>query len=124
VSTAPWKPARKVAFGVAVVVQLLVLYWPRAVSAGGAPGADKVVHLVVFAAVAWTGRAAGLPRITLLCALVAHALVSEVLQAALLPARSGDPLDVVFDAVGIAVGMLLRVSPGQNERRAPRQRIG
>lgn len=112
----------RLAFAAAVVVQLAVLYWPRPVSAGGLPGVDKIVHAAVFAAVAWTGRAAGLSRVVLAGGLVAHAVLSEALQAWLLTARSGDPLDVVADLVGTAMGMLLALPAGQNVRREPQQR--
>lgn len=35
-----------------------------------------------------------------------HALVVELVQHAAIPGRSGDPLDVLFDVVGIALGPL------------------
>jgi hypothetical protein len=121
VRTAVARGAWRGAFVVAVVVQLLVLYWPRAVGAGGVPGLDKVVHAAVFAAAAWTGRAAGVAGWPLAVALGAHAVVSEVLQAQVLPARTGDPVDVVADLAGIAVGMLLVAPAGQNGRRERRR---
>ncbi len=88
-------------------MQLSVLYAPT--GPGGDPPAyaDKVVHLVVFAAVAWTGRRAGIRSRPLLVALVAHAVVSELLQLTLLPGRSGDLLDVVADIVGAVVGLVV-----------------
>jgi VanZ family protein len=88
-------------------VQLFVLYAPA--GPGGDPPAyaDKVVHLAVFAAVAWTGRRAGIRSRPLLVALVAHAVVSELLQLTLLPGRSGDLLDVVADIVGAVVGLVV-----------------
>ncbi len=94
-------------FAGAVVVQLVVLYAPRAPSTDGLPGVDKLVHLAVFAAVAWTGRLAGVPRGRLAALLLAHAVVSELLQAAVLPHRSGDPLDAVADAAGVLLGLAL-----------------
>lgn len=95
----------RVLFTVAVVGHLVVLYWPRPVSAGGLPYLDKAVHLAVFAAVATTGlRARVLPALWLVGLLAVHAVVSEVLQASALPARSGDPWDVVADLAGVALG--------------------
>jgi len=97
----------RVLFAVAVVGQLVVLYWPRPVPAGGLPYLDKAVHLAVFAAVATTGlRSHVLPAPWLIGLLAVHAVASEVLQAGVLPARSGDPWDVVADLAGVAVGAL------------------
>ena len=100
--------ARWAAFGAALVVQLLVLYAPDPGTGGGAlPGLDKLVHVAVFAAAVWTGRAAGLPAVPLVAALAVHAGVSELVQGALLPGRDGDPLDVAADLVGVALGAVL-----------------
>lgn len=112
---------RRVALVVAVVVQLAVLYWPRTPDVGGVPGLDLVVHLLVFGAVASTGRRAGVPVVPLLLALVAHAVLSEVVQGYLLAERSGDRRDVVADVVGAAAGLLLGRRPPavpDRERRA------
>jgi VanZ family protein len=93
------------AFAAAVVVNLVVLYWPRAVSEGGIPNIDKVVHILVFGAVAWTGARAGLPVRWLVPVLVLHAVSSELVQHYLLPARSGDPVDAVADVLGVVAGV-------------------
>ena len=68
---------------VAVVAQLVVLYWPFVTVEGPVSWTDKVVHLLVF---------------------VIHAPVSELVQHFLMPGRSGDGWDVVLDLVGVAVG--------------------
>lgn len=67
-------------------------------------GADKVVHLALFAALAGTARwrFGGGPLVLL--AVAAYAPVSELVQGALLPDRSGDPYDVLADLVGVALG--------------------
>lgn len=93
-------------FAAALVVQLVVLYWPGPVDAGGVPGLDKVAHAAVFAAAALTGRRAGVPLALLVGGLVLHAVVSEVLQGTLLDARSADPWDAVADLAGIAIGLV------------------
>ena len=86
-----------------IVGHLLVLYWPRAAGQAGIPHLDKAVHALIFGAVLWAGRRAGVPDRVLVPALVAHAFLSEGVQAWLLPGRSGDLSDVVADIIGIAV---------------------
>lgn len=93
------------AFGLSVAVQLAVLYWPDAGTAAGVPGLDKVAHLAVFGAVAVTGVLAGLPPRWLAAVLLAHAVVSEIVQRSVLPGRSGDAWDVVADAAGVVLGL-------------------
>ena len=81
-----------------------VLFGPVGAGDGPFPGADKVVHVVLFALLALTTRWwAGATR-TALVLLVAYAVGSEVVQGVLLDARSGDALDVVADLVGVALG--------------------
>jgi VanZ family protein len=99
-----------------LVVSLYVLFAP----AQGGPtlfdGSDKVVHLLLFAALAGTGRWRFGAQPALLLGVVAYAVVSEVVQGALLSGRSGDPVDVLADLVGaaagwVAAGLLLRPPP-------------
>jgi VanZ family protein len=100
-----------------------VLFWPYQVGGGNQLfGADKVVHAGLFALLAATtllrfGRHRGL-----LVALAAYAAVSEVVQAVLLPTRSGDVLDLCADLVGVAAGWWLARRPvgGRSERSADR----
>jgi hypothetical protein len=98
---------RWAAFGAAVLINLIVVYWPSTPGTAGVPHVDKVVHLVVFALVAWTGRRAGVPWRLLAVALVVHAVTSEIVQGALLSGRSGDPWDVLADVIGVAAGLAL-----------------
>ncbi|HIZ36924.1 MAG TPA: VanZ family protein [Candidatus Ruania gallistercoris] len=99
-------PAVRVLFGAAVILQLLALYLPQAPSPGGVsvPGADKAVHVLVFALVMLTGVLTGLPARWLALILAAHALLSEAIQHLWLPDRSGDLLDAVADVAGILLG--------------------
>jgi hypothetical protein len=96
-----------VAFAVALAVQLVLLYWPRAVNPSGGLPWDKLVHALVFGVVMWTGVRAGIPARPWLAVSLAHAVLSEVLQATLLPHRSGDPWDAVADAVGVLLAAAL-----------------
>jgi hypothetical protein len=119
-AAAAW-PVVAVAAGLAVVGQLVGLYLPRPPDGTNwFPGADKLQHAVAFALpvvlIPWADtlrrRSAGRsPRARLLVLVVwlsvAHAVVSELVQHAAYPNRAGDPLDVLADWSGIAVGGLL-----------------
>ncbi|ROR65846.1 VanZ family protein [Agrococcus jenensis] len=94
-----------VLFALAIVVQLVGLYAPRAPSGGGIPGLDKVAHAAMFLAPALLGLLAGIRPVVLAPLLVIHAVVSEVVQHLALGERSGDPWDAVADIVGVAIGL-------------------
>ncbi|MGY3127785.1 putative membrane protein [Agrococcus sp. UYP33] len=94
-----------VLFALAIVVQLLGLYAPRAPSGGGLPGVDKVAHAAMFLAPALLGLLAGIRPVVLAPLLIIHAVVSEVVQHLVLAERSGDPWDAVADIVGVAIGL-------------------
>jgi VanZ family protein len=97
----------RVLLAAAVVVQLVALYTPDPPSSGGVPGLDKAVHLAVFCAPALLGVLAGLRAVPVALVLVAHAVVSELVQHFALPGRGGDPWDAVADVVGVALGLAL-----------------
>lgn len=101
----PWRD--QVLFAAAVLVQLLVLYAPRVPGPEGVAHVDKLVHLVVFAAVVWTGRRVGISALVLGAVLGGHAVVSEVLQATALGERTGDVGDVVADLAGVGLGLVV-----------------
>lgn len=105
-------PARRVVLAVTVLVQLVVLYAPTAPAGPEVNGLDKVVHVAVFAAVAWAAVRAGLPTWPVAAVLLAHAAVSELVQHYLLPHRDGDVRDAIADAVGVAVGLAAARLPG------------
>ncbi|WP_238175257.1 VanZ family protein [Kribbella pratensis] len=113
--------AWRIAFVAAVALQLYGVYAPR--EAGphvGIPQIDKVAHCFLFAAVAFTGTKVGLPARWLLGALVANAVVSELVQHWLLPRRDGDPFDALADVAGVALGAwLARYGPSRVGRRTP-----
>nr|WP_205123004.1 VanZ family protein [Tenggerimyces flavus] len=83
------------------------MYWPGSPGPGLFPYSDKLVHLGVFGLVAFLGRWVGIRSLWLGVVLVAHAILSEVIQATLLPARSGDPLDALADIVGVGLGLVV-----------------
>ncbi|QOR69662.1 VanZ family protein [Ruania alkalisoli] len=95
----------RLAFAGSILVQLVVLYLPATPDgAPSTPGADKAVHVLVFAVVMLTGRLLPLPGVPLAAVLLVHAGVSELVQHLLLPGRSGDLADIVADIAGIALG--------------------
>ena len=99
------RPAGRTAwqlFAVAVAVNLVLLFWPRAPGTPGGLHLDKVVHVLSFAFVMWSGARAGFPIRWLVAVLAVHAVTSELIQHALLPGRSGDPADVLADLTGVA----------------------
>ncbi len=103
------RPTRRrwlVVFVIAVVAQLIVLYLPRAPAPpSGLPWLDKLVHAGVFAAATASGLPAGLRARWVGPVFAGHALLSELVQARALADRSGDPLDVLADLCGVAVGL-------------------
>jgi VanZ family protein len=90
-----------------LLLSLYVLFAPEAGGTALFPGSDKVVHLALFALLAGTTRWRFGPAGPALAAVVAYAVLSEVVQATLLRDRSGDVYDVVADLLGVAVGWLL-----------------
>ena len=96
-----------VLLALAVIVQLVVLYAPQGTGPAAFPQADKVVHLVVFLVPVTLAVLAGFRRSVVAAVFAAQAVLSEVVQALLLPQRSGDPLDVVADLTGVALGVLV-----------------
>jgi VanZ family protein len=113
-----------VLLALAVAVQLVVLYAPESPGPLRFPQADKVVHVVVFLVPVALAVVAGLRRRVVVGVFAAQALLSEVVQAVLLPHRSGDVLDAVADLTGVALGLLVaalvlrRPSPGTARRSA------
>ena len=71
-------------------------------------GWDKMNHALAFCALAMAARpsfpSASAGRLAL--ALLGYGVFIEVVQARI-PGRSGDPLDLLGDAAGIAAGLLL-----------------
>ncbi|MCA0146609.1 VanZ family protein [Blastococcus sp. LR1] len=97
----------RAAFAVVGVVSLFVLFVPAAGVPTAPPGTDKVVHLLLFAALAVTGRWAGVTRVPLVVGLVAYAAVSEVVQGTTALGRSASLADGLADVAGILLGLLI-----------------
>jgi VanZ family protein len=99
---------------------------PEGTPGAGTPGLDKAVHLLVFALTVFAAGRLLAPRRRFpigwvaLVALV-HAVVIELVQLVAMPDRSADVADVLFDAVGIALG-LARGAGERGRRRAAAER--
>jgi VanZ family protein len=91
---------------VTVLVSLAVLFTPGDDVPSAPAGVDKLVHFSLFAALALTGRWAGVRRRALAALLVGYALVSEVVQALTPLERSGSLADGLADVLGITFGLL------------------
>ena len=88
-----------------LLASLYVLFWPDPAGGGaGIPGADKAVHLLLFAAMTATARLRFGAAVPVLTGVAAYAVVSELVQALLLSRRSGDLWDLVADLLGVALG--------------------
>ena len=93
-------------FAVAVLVSLAVLFAPADDVPSAPPGVDKLVHLLLFATLAGSGRWAGARAGVLGVLLVAYAAVSEVVQGMSALERSASVADWVADVVGVLAGLL------------------
>lgn len=88
-----------------LAISLLVLFSPGSAVPSGPPNSDKLVHFLLFAALALTSRLAGIGMLASIAWVLAYAALSEVLQTLLPIQRSGSLWDVVADAAGMAVGL-------------------
>jgi VanZ family protein len=109
--TAPARlTGRRVVLGVVVAAHLLALYWPRVDLQGPVTWTDKVVHVLLFAVPVVAAFAARLPALGwVVVAVAVHAPLSEWLQHAVLPNRSGDTWDALADLGGVVLGVTLGV---------------
>lgn len=114
-------------FVLVTVVHLLGLYWPRVDLDTNVPNPDKWLHLAGFAAPVAVGWLCFVrtqhPRRAwwVVAAFAAHALISEALQATVLPHRTGDPLDVSVNLVGVGLGTALGAGAARVERALVRK---
>jgi hypothetical protein len=104
------------AFAVAVLVSLAVLFAPADDVPSSPPGVDKLVHLLLFAALAASGRWAGVRTGVLAGSLVVYAAVSEVVQGVSALERSASVADWVADVVGVLAGLLAWAWAGRRTR--------
>ncbi|MEX3566653.1 VanZ family protein [Micrococcus endophyticus] len=106
---------------VVVVVHLVVLYLPgNDVPQTGfeVPGLDKTIHVLAFAAPTWAAVRLGSSWWWALPFAV-HAPVSEAVQHAWVPLRTGDAWDMVADLAGVVLGAALAWRAVRREVEAP-----
>ena len=108
-------PLSRGAFAVAVLVSLAVLFAPADDVPFAPAGVDKIVHASLFAALALTGRWAGISRVVLAPVLVLYAAVSEVLQGMI--GRDAAVGDWIADVVGLLLGLLVWEWLGRHDAR-------
>ena len=111
-------------FAVTVLVSLAVLFAPASDVPSAPPGVDKVVHLLLFTALAVAGRWAGTRPGPLAVLLLTYGALSEVVQAVSALQRSGSVLDWLADAAGVGLGLLLWVVGERRSVRAVLRRDG
>lgn len=90
----------------AVLLSMLVLFTPGGRVPAGPWWADDVVHVVVFALLASTGRMVPVRWPVMTVGLTGYAGLSEVVHAVAPLHRTGSVLDVLADLVGIGLGLL------------------
>ena len=98
-------PFSRGAFAVVVLVSFAVLFAPASDVPPAPFGVDKLVHGSLFAALALTGRWAGVRRVLLAPALVIYAAGSEVVQG--LIGRDAAVGDLLADVVGVLIGLVV-----------------
>jgi hypothetical protein len=97
-----------VLFAVTAAVSLVVLFAPGSDVPTAPAGTDKVVHVLLFAALAGTGARAGIGRRYLVVGLLAYAVGSELAQSALAAlGRSGSAWDAMADGAGTLLGLAI-----------------
>lgn len=86
------------------------------------PGADKIVHVAVFALTVWAAGRLLAPRRRfpmgwVVIIAILHAGLIELIQGVALPDRAADPADVLADMIGIALGVGLWLVERERARR-------
>jgi hypothetical protein len=99
--------SRRTPFVLVALLSLWMLFSPASTVPAGPPYSDKAVHILLFAALAATGRHAGMHAGVLAGVLVGYAIGSEVLQSVLPINRTGDVVDAAVDVLGVVVGLLV-----------------
>jgi hypothetical protein len=106
------RAARRLLFAATVALSLVILFAPGSDVPTAPTGTDKLVHLALFAALAVTGRRAGIGARPLVLVLVAYAVGSEVAQGLLAGlGRSPSGWDAAADCCGALLGLAIANRP-------------
>jgi len=97
-------PLARGAFTIVALVSLAVLFAPASDVPYAPVGVDKLVHASLFAALALTGRWAGVSRVVLIPVLVLYGAGSEVIQGFI--GRDAAVGDWLADVVGVLLGLV------------------
>jgi VanZ family protein len=110
-------------FGLLVGISFAMFLTPGEDVPQGGPD-DKVVHALIFVALAIAGRWAQVPWLRLGLGLAAYAALTEILQTTLPIHRDGNVPDFLADSIGIAAGLVLALTATRLVARArpPRSR--
>ena len=100
-----FRSRRAVPLAVITLITLVMLFSPGSTVPSGPPNIDKVTHLLMFAALAYSARFAGVGVTAVIVWAGLYAAASEVLQGLLPIHRSASVWDWVADIVGVAVGL-------------------
>lgn len=118
---------RRLPFWISLAVVSVLLFIPATTVPVEPPVSDKVVHVLLFAVLALTGRFALFRVLPLGIGLVAYAVATEALQEVLPINRYGDPRDVLADSVGMLIGLVVAWSssrrPGPGSGGAAGQKL-
>lgn len=94
----------RIVFLSTLALSVVILFAPGDEVPSTPESVDKVVHVLLFAALMGSGLRASLPVPLLLPTLVPYAAVSELIQGSPLLGRSASLADLLADVIGVAVG--------------------
>lgn len=114
-STGRRRPWPAYAWSALILVAMLI---PGAYVPGSMWSLDKLAHFVLFAGFAWLWLRAA-PGAWLRVGIVGllYGVLTEVGQSVFPGERTGDPMDVLANVLGLAAGILLPLAAARRKRR-------
>lgn len=111
----------------AVAAQVWALYSPGSAVPDlplPIPGADKIVHALLFGVPVWLLLRANVRRLIVLPVALVHVAVSEIVQHRWIANRTGDVRDAAADLLGIGLGLWLASRAARGAAGAPGPHAG